>query len=278
MMTLPEEIMFIWCRPKALSAVLFLINRYVAVLGNTLDLASNFLPVSAKRFQPCFLDIYYFTQQRLSCSKYLLVIHGLRLFQQVFICITLTLRTYALYGCNRRLLKWMLIIGVVLITGASVGAFGHDSAKSVANGDCHEIYTTATSIRHGTTWVAMFIYELLIFVLTVFRTWKTRGLPRFSLISRKDILDVIFHDGVIYFAGMALVNLPNTLTYFSGPDIIIGNLNAFTTCISVTLISRLMLNLHKCIDTGILSTSAETGSDVLTTEVDIELVDSSNHP
>ncbi|KAG2151163.1 uncharacterized protein EDB93DRAFT_1139509 [Suillus bovinus] len=75
----------------------------------------------------------------------------------------------------------------------------------------------------------MFIYELLIFVLTVFRTWINRGLPRFFPISRRDILDVIFYDGVMYFAGMALVNLPNILTYFCGPEIIRGSLSAFTT-------------------------------------------------
>lgn len=32
-MTLPEEIVFIWRRPKALSAILFLLNRYLALLG-----------------------------------------------------------------------------------------------------------------------------------------------------------------------------------------------------------------------------------------------------
>ncbi|KAG1843091.1 hypothetical protein C8R48DRAFT_837832 [Suillus tomentosus] len=260
MATLPEEIMFIWRRPKATSAVLFLINRYVAVLGNMLDLMSNFLPVSAK-----------------SCSRYLLAVHMLRLFQQVFICVTLTLRTYALYGCSKRLLKWMLIMGVVLIAASAVGAFGPNLTKSaIDNGHCHEIYTTATSFRHGTTWVAMFIYELLIFVLTVFGTWKARRSPR--LISRKDIIGVIFEDGVMYFAGMALVNLPNILTYFCDSVIVTGSLNAFTTCMSVTLISRLMLNLHGCVDTGIFSTPAETSSHALTTEVDVEFEDSFPDP
>ncbi|KAG2151164.1 uncharacterized protein EDB93DRAFT_1139514 [Suillus bovinus] len=121
MMTLPEEIMFIWCRPKAMSAVLFLINRYVAVLGNTLDLINNLLPVSAKRFQPCFLDICYFTQQRLSCSKYLeLEVYREKDTEVPKISVILTLRTYALYGRNRRLLKWMIIIGLALIAGALV--------------------------------------------------------------------------------------------------------------------------------------------------------------
>ncbi|KAG1798849.1 uncharacterized protein HD556DRAFT_1348488 [Suillus plorans] len=133
--TLPEEIMFIWRRPKAMSAVLFLINRYLAVLNNILALMGSFLPVSP---------------ERLSCSKYVMVVDVLQFFQQIFICLTLTLRTYALYGCSRRLLKWMLIIGVVLLAGALAGTFGDDSNAAVYAGDCHEIYTPATSVRQCT--------------------------------------------------------------------------------------------------------------------------------
>ncbi|KAG1871482.1 hypothetical protein F4604DRAFT_1955866 [Suillus subluteus] len=273
--TLPEEIAYIWCRPKALSAMLFLINRYVALLGNIFGLFSEFLPVSNKRFQLWFLNICYFSQQRLSCSKYVVVRQVLIFSQQVFICLILSLRTYALYGCSKRLRKWMAIIGLGLAAGGLAGTFGHDS-NSATDGDCHEIYTTVTSVRHAMAWVAMFIYELLIFVLTVIRTCNTRGLPRFSLISRRDILDVIFHDGVMYFAGMTLVNLPNILIHFCGSDITRGSLGPFTSCMSVTLISRLMLNLHESVDTGIFSTPARTSLDVLTTRVDVQSAVSSH--
>ncbi|KAG1831584.1 hypothetical protein EV424DRAFT_1371848 [Suillus variegatus] len=76
-----------------------------------------------------------------------MAIHVLRVFQQVFICFTLTLRTYALYGCSRRLLKWMLIMGAVFIAASVVGAFGPNLTQSaVDNGHCHEIYTTPTYI------------------------------------------------------------------------------------------------------------------------------------
>ncbi|KAG1786689.1 uncharacterized protein HD556DRAFT_1018134 [Suillus plorans] len=279
MATLPEEIMFIWRRPKAMSAVLFLANRYVAVLSNILVLMSAFLPVSTERFQLCFFNIYYFTQSRLSCWKYAMAVHVLRVFQQLFICFILTLRTYALYGYRRRLLVWMGIIGFTLVAGMiSVRALRYVSVNSaIGGGGCYETYPTTTSIRSGIVWIIMFIYELLIFILTVFRTWRTRGVPRFSLISRRDILDVIFHDGVMYFAGVTLVNLPNILTYFCGPDIIRGCLGPFTTCMSATLISRLMLNLHGCVDTGIFSTPAETSPDILTTRVDVEFAVSSAH-
>ncbi|KAG2743159.1 hypothetical protein P692DRAFT_20746903 [Suillus brevipes Sb2] len=204
---------------------------------------------------------------QLSCSKYVLVAQVFLVFQQVFICLTLSLRTYALYGCSRRLLKWMAIVGLALGAGALAGSFGHDS-NSATDGDCHEIYTTTTC--HGVSWVAMFVYELFIFVLTVFKTCKIRALPRFSLISRRDILDIIFHDGISFVAsGMTLVNVPNILTYFT--------ILSMTSSISVTLISRLILNLHASVDTGIFSIPAGTSLDVLTTRVSVQSALSSHH-
>ncbi|KAG2140692.1 hypothetical protein DEU56DRAFT_290150 [Suillus clintonianus] len=209
-----------------------------------------------------------------SCSNYVLVGQVLLFCQQVFVCVILSLRTYALYGCSRRLLYWMAIIGLVSAAGGLVGSVGRDS-NSATDGNCHEIYTAATSVRHGMAWVAMLVYELFIFVLTVFRTCKTKGFSRLSLISRRNIVDIIFQDGVLYFAAMTLINLPNILTYFLSSGVARGSLGAFTSCMSVTLISRLMLNLHGSIDTGIFSTPVQnddswTSLDVLTTRVNLQ--------
>lgn len=43
--TLPEEIAFIWRRPKALPAMLFLLNRYFALLANISSLVVDFRPI-----------------------------------------------------------------------------------------------------------------------------------------------------------------------------------------------------------------------------------------
>jgi hypothetical protein len=47
----------------------------------------------------------------------------------------------------------------------------------------------------GLAWVALFVFDLLIFVLTVYKICKTRGLPRLSLMTRRNIIDIIFQDG-----------------------------------------------------------------------------------
>lgn len=258
--TLPEEIDFIWCHPKALSAILFLVNRYLA-FSNIFALAVNFLPISDQgcsiyeRFRPLFFFV-----------------------QQMIVCLILTLRIYALYGRSKHLLSWMAMISLVLVGIIFVGYFRDhsDTATDIQGSDCHQ---TGIYVRNGAAWIAMFGYELLIFVLTVFRTCKTRGLPRLSLISRKNILDIIFQDGAMYFAAMTLVNLPNMLMYFRGSVDTRGSLATFTSCMSVTLISRLMLNLHKSIDTGIFSTPARDDPSlaVLTSRVNVQSAISSHH-
>lgn len=45
MATLTDEITFIWHRPKALSAMAYLVNRYFALLANIYGLFVDFMPL-----------------------------------------------------------------------------------------------------------------------------------------------------------------------------------------------------------------------------------------
>ncbi|KAG1732496.1 hypothetical protein EDB19DRAFT_1262462 [Suillus lakei] len=194
----------------------------------------------------------------MSCSKYLLSRELLIFFQQFIVCFILTLRTYALYGRSKRLLIWMVAVVIALAGAASAGIFGHSSSTVIVvpGVNCYESYATVSPASPGLAWVALFAYELLIFVLTVSRICKTKGLLRSPslVMSRKNIIDIIFQDGAMYFAAMSLSNIPNILMFYYGSDINKASLATFTSCMSVTLVSRLMLNLHKSIDPGYLST------------------------
>ncbi|KAG2362080.1 hypothetical protein BDR07DRAFT_1407911, partial [Suillus spraguei] len=126
--------------------------------------------------------------------------------------------------------------------------------------------------------MAFFTFELFIFILTVDRICKTRGLLRLSLFTGSDVIDIIFHDGAMYFGAMTLIGIPNILTYFSSSVVIRGSLATFTGIISATLISRLVLNLHESTDNGILSTTVvedNTTFALLTTRVNVQSVISS---
>lgn len=85
----------------------------------------------------------------------------------------------------------------------------------------------------------------------------------------------------MYFAVMTLSNLPNILTYYFGSNTTRGSLATFTSCMSVTLVSRLMLNLHKSVDAGILSNPVRDddydSATVLTTRVNVQSAISSSY-
>lgn len=66
MVTLPEEIVFIWHHPKALSAMLFLLNRYVALLSNICGLVMDFVPVSDEVLQ------FHYASTQPACSHFFL--------------------------------------------------------------------------------------------------------------------------------------------------------------------------------------------------------------
>ncbi|KAG2743163.1 hypothetical protein P692DRAFT_201795142 [Suillus brevipes Sb2] len=194
----------------------------------------------------------------------------------------MTIRTYALYGGSRRLLVCLTIIMFALAIAVSVGSLGHYSGDAVLlpGVGCYETFTAVTAARLGLAWLAQMVFELLIFILIVYRICKTKGLLRLSPVTRGNIIDIIFHDGAMYFGAMALVNTPNIITYYSGSVAVRGSLSTLTSCLSVTLMSRLMLNLHKSIDAGIFSiTTHDEGPSlaVLTTRINVQSAISS-HP
>ncbi|KAG1900438.1 uncharacterized protein F5891DRAFT_314616 [Suillus fuscotomentosus] len=212
-----------------------------------------------------------------SCPKYTMSRQLFIFLQQFVICVILIIRTYALYNRNKRLIIWVTFILIVLAGGASATTFGqYEGNLMISPGvGCFTTYTVEISARSGLAWLAILAFEALIFVLTVYRICKSRGLSRLRLVTRRNILDVMFHDGVMYFGAMTLCNIPNIVMFYYGSAAIRGNvgLATFTSCMSVTLISRLILNLHKSVDSGILSVPAQDDDyclSVFTTSISIQ--------
>ncbi|KAF4616819.1 hypothetical protein D9613_008367 [Agrocybe pediades] len=226
--TVGQEIEYLWKRPKRHSSYWFFANRYVAFFGN---IAVTVLG---------FTDLY--SQRCVGKST-----------NEILVCVLLTLRIYALYGCSKRILTYMVGSGAILIAVSCWALFGQKSAPSETGGGCHVGLSTGTAIRLAGAWEALFVYDSIIFGLTVFKTWNARRDHSITGISIP-IITLILRDGAIYFAVMALCNLANILTfYFAGP-FLRGSLSTFASTISVTTMSRLMLNLHETADDGLFST------------------------
>ncbi|KIJ63815.1 hypothetical protein HYDPIDRAFT_112783 [Hydnomerulius pinastri MD-312] len=255
LVTFEEEVAYIWRRPKLPSSLLFLLNRYLGFIGNVAATSMSFVSLSPK-----------------SCSSYSLFRQLLLVANQVLVCLLLTLRTYALYGRNKRVLAFMLTCGMGLAAAAVWTLVGQHAYPATIPG-CHMAYDTSTAIHLAVAWEALFVYDSIVFFLTLAKTYKA-GLRSglFSSARKMNILVLICRDGALYYAIMAMANLANILTYYAAPPLMRGGLSTFASSISVTLMSRLMLNLHKTADIGIFSTYVpqryDTDAEAFTTYLD----------
>ncbi|KAJ3880255.1 hypothetical protein F5051DRAFT_324234 [Lentinula edodes] len=180
--------------------------------------------------------------------------------QQVIVCVLLTMRIYALYGRNVKILGYMLGSATILAIVAAWSLFGQKS-------------TTATSGCHignlATAWEALFCYDTILFGFTLYQTYKSRHTMGMSL--HIPLVSLMLRDGNV----MALANLSNILTFYLAgvsyhvvrlqslikllmihvlQPFLRGSLSTFASCMSVTMMSRLMLNLHSSARIGIFST------------------------
>ncbi|KAJ3745701.1 hypothetical protein DFH05DRAFT_1523972 [Lentinula detonsa] len=106
-------------------------------------------------------------------------------------------------------------------------------------------------------WEALFLYDSMLFLMTLHKAYKTRHELRQERL-RIPLVVIILRDGSIYFGVMALANLVNISTFYYPDPFLRGALCTFASSMSVTMMSRLMINLHKIAETGLYTSHITT--------------------
>ncbi|KAF8957384.1 hypothetical protein BDZ97DRAFT_108688 [Flammula alnicola] len=228
-----QEIEYLWRRPKNRSSYWFFVNRYLAFFGNIAVSILGFTTLSSQ-----------------VCKRYSMFRQALLFANQVVVCILLTWRIYALYGRSMRILACMIGSGAIMVTISLWALFAQKTATSENGSGCHVGVSNGTAIRLASAWEALFAYDSIIFTLTFLKTWRAQRDHAITGINIP-LLSLILRDGAIYFAVMALCNLANILTFYLAGPFLRGSLSTFASSISVTMMSRLVLNLHRTADVGL---------------------------
>ncbi|KAJ3868078.1 hypothetical protein EV359DRAFT_78008 [Lentinula novae-zelandiae] len=181
------------------------------------------------------------------------------------------MRVYALYARDRRVL--IVLTGIIVFgIGATIISlvFSESTpAPSLFPIGCHDILDLKNAALVSVGWELVFIYDTLLFGMTVFKAYQARLQPRVKQLEKFSVFTIIVRDdrtdgaplsvGSIYFGIMALANLVNVLTfYLAGSTLFRGTLSPFASCMSVTLMSRLMLHLHKITSQGLYAWYGDT--------------------
>ncbi|KAI0362265.1 hypothetical protein OH77DRAFT_1389384, partial [Trametes cingulata] len=235
-LTLGPEIDYFWGTAKfSLASVLFVLNRYLGVLGP--------IPVIFEYFGQ------FTPQVRVTCDgtgpwacRQLQVYHQYyAIVVQVVIGVILVIRTVALYNGSKRVL-WCLaamVLGILLTLVAlnvvsSPPPSGSTSSIQRA-GACDLSLTIQQWSAIG--WISMLCVETATFFLTVFKSLHMRTSLRHGL------LKILFRDGAIYYGIMVIVGVANILTFIVHDDNR-GIATTLTNALSTTLASRMFLNLR----------------------------------
>lgn len=240
LVTFRDEVNLIWGRRKMSGAYCFFANRYLAFFGNIVVAVCYSYPLSPS-----------------ACRSYGLFRQLLLLVTQVLVGVLLTLRIYALYRCSKRILAFMVGCGAILIGVSCSSLLGQKSEVADPATGCHVGLSKNTSIHLAIAWEALFVYDTLVMFMTLYKSYRSRyhdPLVR----THVPLVWLIVRDGSMFFAVMALANLANILTFYFAGTFVRGGLSTFASCISVTMMSRLMLNLHQNADTGITTVGPST--------------------
>lgn len=166
---------------------------------------------------------------------------------QVICGVVMIMRVYALYErsrCVLALLLWVAVCGIVVggwafssLPSTPPAVLAPTQAPSIgcpANGSL----TSGQGLDVAAAWSGQLLFDALVFGLTLWRSVYSRT-PR-----RRSITDVLLRDGCLYFAVMSAANLGNIIALLVANDNVKNIADSFTSIISATMISRLMLNLR----------------------------------
>ncbi|GAW07275.1 hypothetical protein LENED_009253 [Lentinula edodes] len=124
---------------------------------------------------------------------------------------------------------------------------------------CHDILALKDAALVAVGWEALLLYDLLLFGMTLAKAYQARYQLGPRHIRGMSLISVIIRDGTIYFAIMSLVNFVNVFTFYvTGNYLLRAAFSPITSCLSVTIMSRLMLHLHKIGTQGIYADHAKT--------------------
>ncbi|KIK54639.1 hypothetical protein GYMLUDRAFT_249356 [Collybiopsis luxurians FD-317 M1] len=215
LLTLSDEVQYLWKRPVRPTTALFFLSRYVAVLGNivmTLSVFSSTFPESRYRVF-CIRVISTGNRQ---FSQLLAISYLSRTPPHRDAGLTLlTIRIYALYHSSRRVLTALVLIASVLVALAIFSAFfGQSNESEEAPLGCHTELSFLAAVKIGAAWEALFLYDVILFAMILYRAYKTRHELQFLRQTKISLLVIVLRDGTVYFGMMAFANAINISTFY----------------------------------------------------------------
>ncbi|KAH9934320.1 uncharacterized protein B0H18DRAFT_980980 [Fomitopsis serialis] len=158
------------------------------------------------------------------------------------------MRLYALYGCNRRILIFLCVyyVGVLTSETTIISMVARDAVFVSLPGPLQDLTGCLPSgIKPWawTFWLPMLTFETLLLCLSLFRSAQLVIEDR-----RPKIIYVLLRDSVVYFGGVVLTIVANVVGWNVGGAGLFAAFFPLAMMAFSVLGSRLLLNMHDAVD------------------------------
>jgi len=219
-LTLSKEVDGFWyAGSHTWASILFLVNRYMALLGHA----------------PLLYVIFWDPCQMKSIELLLNMYHSILILVLTFLTqVLLIMRVYALYYRN----KWILsVLMLEIAAGLLVACWCLVRIVHGVGGEALEPGKPRPSHLIAVAYMGLLIVDFTVFVLTIARSIRLWT-------HREPFLHRLFIDGFLYYGVIWNLNLANIIVLVVKPSNRLGT-PIVTNVLSVVMISRLMINLRE---------------------------------
>jgi len=240
LITFDDEVKYVWCSNKKPMIWLFLINRYLTPLAFGVNI--NAYTSSAWSDAACGRFVVY---------------EGIMGFVGVAIAsLMMAFRVVAVYYGNRYVLAlisflYLAMVGInawlLTTTGPVIHPGIHGCSMLFGQGNHH-----IGGWVSATAWTPL-IYDTTVVILIVLRT---QYIVRAKIAGK--VVTVLIRDGLLYFSVIVVVNLVLAVMIVRAADGIKNICAQFQLLMTVTMMSRITLNLRKNMDVSISANSIYT--------------------
>ncbi|KAF7332720.1 hypothetical protein MKEN_00155400 [Mycena kentingensis (nom. inval.)] len=237
LITLDEEINFIWGSSWSIGKTLFIINRYYTLASVALNTYGFFSPNLTNSVRLLFFHWQGWTGL-VSCS---------------IAQIILQMRIYAMYFLNKRILAVMVALFVCALTTASV-IMGRvlQGIHAIAHPLPGTSFTFCTPLGipryFFVFWVPLICFEVLLCAMALYRglqTFRIHG-PNSTLYqSGRHLVSILVRDSVLYFLVMFATYFTSLLIWLIARPSLLEVPVSFSVAFSCTLCNRIILNVRQ---------------------------------
>ncbi|KAF5364588.1 hypothetical protein D9758_005589 [Tetrapyrgos nigripes] len=222
LLTLDDEIELVWKTPLRKGHLLFFANRYLPFVGSVVGTLLLFYPSlnDAVRIFCVVSFPYSHLPFEQSCRVVFFCRDVYAASLQSFGQALLAQRVYAMYGCSRRILVFLIGFTLIMIGVTCFFAFVNNLNSNIffmTKEGCHASLDSTMSLQVASAWEAIFVYDLVLLGFTLFKARQNAcRMQTLKSIGRGSLMQVLVSDGKLYFVVVDLSNALNIVSFYAG--------------------------------------------------------------